>query len=186
MPRRRSRVAPVLRDREAGRSGASAPSETPKADSSREEVVGDAHLVAIGVGTKGQQRRVLRLPAESPDAPRPGGDVDDHIAARPLTPSRLRSSGILQRQQRVVGNGLDQPGAEQRNGRPPRDDVDVVGNHPAGSRASASRTCGSACRPPRSGRVMRRRRRGSRRAPRESRRRRRWPGRCGRRRSSCR
>ena len=37
-----------------------------------EEVVGDAHLVAIGIGAEGQQRGVLRLPAEPPDAPLAG------------------------------------------------------------------------------------------------------------------
>ena len=47
-------------------------------DFGREEVVGDAHLVAIGVGAERQQRRVLRLPAEAADAPLAGRDVDDH------------------------------------------------------------------------------------------------------------
>ena len=40
----------------------------------REEIVGDAHLVAIGVGAERQQRRVLRFPAEAADAPFAGRD----------------------------------------------------------------------------------------------------------------
>ena len=49
-------------------------------------------------------------------------------AARPLTPSRLRSSRILERQQRLVGNRFDEAGAEQRDRRAPRDHVRVVRN----------------------------------------------------------
>ena len=90
-----------------------------------EQVVGDPHLVAVRVGAERQQRRVLCLPAEPADAARAGGEVgDDAGAAADAIPIPVER--ILQREQRVVGNRLDQAGAEQRNRRPPRDHVHVV------------------------------------------------------------
>ena len=52
---------------------------TSAADSVGKSVVGDAHLVAVGVGAERQQRRVLRLPAEAADAAIAGGDVGDRL-----------------------------------------------------------------------------------------------------------
>src|SRR5207342_333702 len=49
----------------------------------REDVVRDAHLVAVGVATERQQGRVLRLPTEAADARlAAGGILDASRAAR--------------------------------------------------------------------------------------------------------
>ena len=129
MPRR-----PVSGSRRSSGSGkriadaASARRETPNANSCGNRVVGDAHLVAIGVGAERQQRRVLRLPAEPADAARRRSPRRSTIAARPLTPSRLRSNGSSSASSVSSGIASTRPGAEQRDRRAPRDHVHVVGH----------------------------------------------------------
>ena len=76
MPRRRVRGSRSLRDRGSDRRAASARRHAER-ELGREQVVGDPHLVAIGVGAEGQQRRVLRLPAEAADAALAGAAVGD-------------------------------------------------------------------------------------------------------------
>ncbi len=94
----------------------------------REQIVGDAHLVAIGIGAEGQQRGVLRFPAEAADAPIAGAEVgDDGGAAADAV--AVAVAGILEREQRVVVDGLDEPGAEQRDRHAPGDDVGFGRNH---------------------------------------------------------
>ena len=88
--------------------------ETPYGELVREEVVGDAHLVAVGVGAEREQRRVLRLPSEAADAPLAGGDVDDDGRAA-ADAVAVAIDRILEREQRLVRNRLDEPGAEERD-----------------------------------------------------------------------
>ena len=66
--------------------------EIPPSGSSGKHVVGDPHLVRVGVARKGQQRRDLRLPAEPADAAL-SASPRRRCAARPLMPSRSRSNG---------------------------------------------------------------------------------------------
>ena len=64
----------------------------------REEIVGDPHLVAIGVGAEREERRVLRLPAEAADAPLAGRDVGHE--RRPAADAvAIAIEGILEREQ---------------------------------------------------------------------------------------
>ena len=79
----------------------------------REEIVGDPHLVAIGVAAEGEQRGLLRLPAEASDPALAGGDVDDDRGTS-ADAVAVAVERIFERQQRVVGNRLDQSGAEER------------------------------------------------------------------------
>ena len=88
----------------------------------REQFVRDAHLVAVRVTAEGSQRRVLRLPAESADTRLPGPDVR-HDRGRAADAVAIAIVGIRERQDRVVGNRLDETGAERRNGNTPDDDV---------------------------------------------------------------
>ena len=93
----------------------------------REEVVGDAHLVAIGIGPEGQQRGVLGLPPEAADALGAGRAIGDERgpSADAVAPARLR---VGQRQQGGVVDRLDQAGAEERNRHSADDDVGLDGN----------------------------------------------------------
>ena len=87
-----------------------------------EEIVGDAHLVAIGVGAEREQRGVLPLPSEPADAAISPWSTSRTIAARPLMPSPIAIVGIGKRQDRFIGNGLDESGAKERNRNTARDD----------------------------------------------------------------
>ena len=82
----------------------------------REHVVGDAHLVGIGVAREGQQRGDLRLPAEPADPALSGRHVGDD--RRPAADAvAIAIERILERQQRLVGDRFDQSRAEQRDRR---------------------------------------------------------------------
>ena len=67
---------------------------------------------------------MLRLPPKSADAPLTRGDVGDDrgTAAHAVAVS---IDGIFERQQRLVGNGFDQPCAEERNRHATSDDRGV-------------------------------------------------------------
>ena len=84
----------------------------------RKQIVGDPHFVAIGVSAKTDQRRVLRFPAEPPDALLTGFDVRDQggPAADSVAVEILR---ILEIDQRLIRNRFDQPGSEEGNWHPP-------------------------------------------------------------------
>ena len=149
----RARVARCLRDRACGSQRRICSAVTPNASSCGKQIVGDAHLVAIGVGAERQQRGVLRLPAEAADAPLAGRDVgDDGRAAADAVAVAVER--ILEREQRVVGDGFDQAGAEERNRHAARDDVGVGGND-GWHACAAPRTGGTASRPTRRARRTR-------------------------------
>ncbi len=94
----------------------------------REQIVGDPHLVAIRVGAEGDERGVLRLPPEPSDAALARCDVDNERGTS-ADAVAVAIVGVFERQQSLVGNRLDQPGAEERNGHAPREDIGVVGQH---------------------------------------------------------
>ena len=93
-----------------------------------EQIVRDPHLVAIGVGAEGEQRGVLRLPAEAADAAIAGAALGDDGGAS-ADAVAVAIVGIGQRQDRVVGDRLDQAGAEHRDRDPADDDVGVGRDH---------------------------------------------------------
>ena len=102
--------------------------EIPPSGSSGKHVVGDPHLVGVGVAREGQQRGDLRLPSEPADAALAGGHVgDDGRAAADAVAIAIER--IFEREQRLVGNRFDQSRAEQRDRHPPRDDVDLRRHH---------------------------------------------------------
>ena len=87
-----------------------------------EQVVGDPHLVAIGVGGECQQGRVLGLPPEPADPPRAGAAILDN--GRPAAHAVAAAALVgRQREQGVVVDGFDQAGAEDRNRHPADDHV---------------------------------------------------------------
>ena len=93
----------------------------------REKVVRDAHFVPIGVAGEGEQRGLLRLPAEPPDALAPRGDVHDAGGA-PADAVAVAVVRVFQREDRLVGDRLDQSRAEQRYRRAPRNHVGLRWN----------------------------------------------------------
>ena len=148
-----------------------------------EYIVGDTHLIRIGVAGKGQQGGDLRLPAEPADAPLAGGLVDDHrgTAADAVA---IAIERILERQQRLrrarPRRALRQTTESARAGRR----RSLREGSPPGSDDPAAKTSGTAsCR---QRHERRRSRRGSRRAARSSGCRRRSPARYDTRRSRCR
>ena len=94
----------------------------PEGELLRKQVVGDPHLVPVGVGAERQQRRVLRLPSEPSDAAPAGGDVGDDRGAT-ADAVAIAIAGIVERQQRLVGDRFDEPRAKQRDRHAARDDV---------------------------------------------------------------
>ena len=88
----------------------------------REQVVGDPHFIPIGVAGKRQQRSVLRLPAEPPDALAPRNDVDD-ASGPPAYAIAVAVVRVFQRENRLVGNRLHQSRAEERYRRAPRNHI---------------------------------------------------------------
>jgi hypothetical protein len=71
----------------------------------RKQVVGNTHLVAVGVGAERQQRRVLGLPSKSSHAALSRGDIDDDRGAA-ADAIAIAIDGILQRQQCLVWDSL--------------------------------------------------------------------------------
>ena len=187
MPRRSVRgIADVLGIRERIAAAHLPPRRRRARVSCGEQIVGDAHLVAIGIGAERQQRRVLGLPAESADAPIAAWPRPRRSRRGRSRRRRLRSTGSSSARIVVVGNGLDQAGAEERDRRPPRDHVRVVGDHRLAAvrrhgEEVDQRLAGVVETPEAAVRVA-----GSRRASRASHRRRQSPARCGTPRSSCR
>ena len=57
---------------------------------------------------------MLRLPSEASDAPLARGDIDDEGGAA-ADAVAVPIGWIFERKQRVVRNGFDQPGTEERN-----------------------------------------------------------------------
>ena len=91
-------------------------------------VVGDPHLVRVGVAREGQQRGDLRLPSKPADAALSRGHVGDD--GRPAADAvAIAIERILEREQRLVGDRFDQSRAEQRDRHPPRDHVDLRRHH---------------------------------------------------------
>ena len=87
-----------------------------------EQVVGDTHLVAVGVGAKREQRGVLRFPAESADSLLTSADVGDH--RRPSADTvAVPVVGVFAGPNRLIRDGFDQTGAEQWDWDAPRDDI---------------------------------------------------------------
>ena len=86
------------------------------------KVVGDAHLVSVGVGAEGEQRRMLRFPPETPDAPFAGSDIDDDRGAAAHAVA-VAVDRIFQCTQRIVGDGFDQTGTEEGNRHTPSEHV---------------------------------------------------------------
>ena len=119
MPRRRvTRIGDVL-----GLGDRIADAHPRRVDTERElvaeEIVRDPHLVAVGIRAERQQRRVLRLPAEAADAPVAGAAIlDDAGAAADAV--AVAVVWIRKSQDRLVGNGFDEPSAEHRDRNPPR------------------------------------------------------------------
>ena len=79
--------------------------ETP--DASSKQIVRDAHLVAVGVGAKREQRRVLRFPAEPSNA-LSRFDVDDPRSP-PAHAVAVAVRRVLQRDERRVGIASTRP-----------------------------------------------------------------------------
>ena len=133
----------------------------------REEVVGDAHLVAVGIGAEREQRRVLRLPAEPADAALAGGRDRSTMAARPLMPSPIAIVGILERED-ASRRGWPRPGRRRRAGSATRRamtfaSAGITGWQPCvGNREQVEQRLAGRRRRPRTRRL----RRGRRRAPR--------------------
>ena len=69
---------------------------------------------------------MLRLPAEAADAALARAAIGDDGGAS-ADAVAVAIVGIGQREDRVVGDGLDEPGAEHRNRDPADDDVGVGG-----------------------------------------------------------
>jgi len=93
----------------------------------RKEIVGDAHLIPIGVSAEREQRRVLGFPTEAPNPPLAGRQVGHHgrAAADAVT---VAIAGILEGQQRLVRDRFNEPGAEYRDRHASHDDGRVRGN----------------------------------------------------------
>ena len=118
---------------------------TPKRHFVGEEVVGDAHFISIGVAGEAEQSGLLRLPAEPADALASRGHIDDpgSAAADAVAVTVVR---VFQGEDRLVGDRLDEPGAEERDGSAPGNHVRLGRNLQPGSDEAASRTGGTACR----------------------------------------
>jgi hypothetical protein len=83
----------------------------PEGELLRKQIVGDPHFVAVGVAGEGEQRRLLGLPSEPPDAALPGGDIgDDRGAAADAV--AVTVAGIVERHDRLVGDRFDKPRAK--------------------------------------------------------------------------
>ena len=92
----------------------------------REEIVRNAHLVAVRVGTEGEQGGVLPFPPEPSDARLAGREIDD--ARRPAADAVAIAVGrILERQELIVADRLDEAGAKEWNRNPPREDRRIIG-----------------------------------------------------------
>ena len=99
----------------------------PKSEFTRKQIVGDAHLVPVRVGAEGKQRGVLRLPSEAADTTVAGRHVGDD--RRPAAdPVAVAIERILERQERLVGDGFDEARAKERNRRAMRHDCDIGGH----------------------------------------------------------
>jgi len=72
------------------------------------QIVGDSHLVTIGVRGECKQCGLLRFPAEPADPFTPGGHVHDSHGP-PADAVSVTVIRILQRDDRFIWNGLDQP-----------------------------------------------------------------------------
>ena len=89
-----------------------------------EEIVGDPHLVAVGVAAELQERRNLRLPPESSD-PQVSGRAIGHQRGTTADPVAIEVERVLERQDGRIRNRFDQPGTEQWDRHTARDDVRV-------------------------------------------------------------
>ncbi len=99
----------------------------PEGELLRKQIVGDPHLVAVGVAGEGEQRRLLRLPSEPSDAAPAGGDVGDDRGAT-ADAVAIAVAGIVERHDRLVGDRFDEPRAKQRDRHAARDDVGLRRN----------------------------------------------------------
>jgi hypothetical protein len=92
----------------------------------REDAVGDPHFVHVGRRHEGEQARLLRFPPEAADAALAAHLVVDPRGA-PADCVGLRSR--LVGEDRTVGNGVDQPGTEERRGQSLGDRVRLERDH---------------------------------------------------------
>ena len=88
----------------------------------RKEIVRNPHLVPVGVGAERQERRVLGLPPEPSDAAPARGDVGDD-GRSPADAVAVAIAGIVEREQRFVGDRFDEARAKQRDGHASGDHV---------------------------------------------------------------
>ena len=100
----------------------------PECELLRKQIVGDAHLVAVGVAGEGEQRRLLRLPSSAfVRRRRPGRDVGDDRGAT-ADAVAVAVAGIVERHDRFVGDRFDKPRTKQRDRHAARDDVGLRRN----------------------------------------------------------
>ncbi len=92
-----------------------------------EQVVGDSHLVAVRVGANASSVACCDFQPNRPTR-RSAGATSITMRRASAHAIAIAVEGILQREHRVVGDRLDQAGAEQRDRRPARDDVHIIGN----------------------------------------------------------